>query len=163
MIYFVRTINIYVHDGRTFIGGCRGPTYAIYLDRYSEDSKIYEYCFWKAQNEWVDIYTDLYISLIYDYSKISEKLDAQSDYSKQLSCGSYFYQNKKATDLYEIDYKYRMFSDDFDLSEAIELAYEVYTNVCSANTRYNTNKVCSMYIDINNFIEYEKEFNRVQV
>jgi hypothetical protein len=150
------------HDGRTFIGGYRGPTYAIYLDNYSADNKIYEYYYWKSKHDWVDIYTDLYISQIYDYTKISEKLDVQSDYGKQLNCSSSLYQNTD-TGLYEIRYTYRMFSDDFDLSEATELAYEVYTNVCSTNVRYNTNKICGIYIDINNFIEYEKEYNQVQV
>lgn len=153
----------FCHDGKTFIGGYRGPTYAIYLNNYSADNKIYEYYYWKAKNEWVDIYTHLYRTQIYDYSKISEKLDEQSDYGKRLSCNSSLYQNKTDTGLYEIRYTYRMYNDDFDLSEATKLAYEVYTNVSSSNTRYNTNKICGIHIDINNFIDYEQEYKQVYV
>ena len=56
-------------------------------------------------------------------------------------------------------YTYKMATDDFDLSEATELAYDIYTNVDSANTEYNTNKICGINIDINNFIDCEKEYN----
>ena len=153
----------FCHDGRTFIGGYRGPTYTIYLDSYAENNKIYEYYYWKAKHEWVDIYTELYISQIYDYTKISEKLDAQTDYGKRLTCGSGWYKNMPDTGLNEIQFIYRMSTDYFDLSEATELAYEVYTNVCRANTEHNTNKICGINIDINNFTEYENEYNQVYV
>lgn len=151
------------HEGRTFTGGYRGPTYSIYLNSYSTDNKIYEYYYWKAKNEWVDIYTDLYTLMIYDYTQIGENLNSQTDNRKKLTCSSCLYQNSQDTGLYSINYSYRMYSDDFDLSEAIEFSYEVYTNVCSANGEYNTNMICGMYIDINNFTEYEKEYDSIYV
>ncbi|MBO4702290.1 MAG: hypothetical protein J5625_06490 [Lachnospiraceae bacterium] len=151
------------YDGRTFIGGYRGPMYSVYLDSFSPENKIYEYYYWKAKNEWVKIYTDLYISQIYDYTKISEKLDVNSDYVKRLNCWSNFYDSQPDIGLYEIDFTYSMFTDDFDLSEAVELAYEVYTNVRGANAEYNTNEICGMRIDINNFTGYNKEYNRIFV
>lgn len=151
------------YDGRTFIGGYRGPMYSVYLDSFSPENKIYEYYYWKAKNEWVKIYTDLYISQIYDYTKISEKLDENSDYRKRFNCWSNYYDSQPDIGLYEIDFTYSMFTDDFDLSEAAELAYEVYTNVRGANAEYNTNEICGMRIDINNFTGYNKEYNRIFV
>ena len=155
----------FTYDDRTFnfIGGYRGPTYSIYLDNYSPENKIYEYYYWKAKHDWGRIYPDLYISKIYDYTKISEKLEVNSDYYKQLICGSNYYQSQTDSGLYEIDYTYRMSTDDFDLTEATELAYEVYTEVRSANAEYNTNEICCMRVDISNFTEYDKEYNRISV
>lgn len=157
--------NLYfIREGRDFTGGYRGLTYAIYLDTYSPDNKIYEYYYWKFKNEWVDIYTDLYVSLIYDYTKINEKLSEHTDYRPQLICssGSNHYQND-TTDIYFINFKYRMWSEEFKPDEAIELAYEVYTNVRNANEEHNTYRIYGLSIDINNFTEYEKEYNTVNV
>lgn len=150
------------HEGRDFTGGYRGITYAIYLDTYSPDNKIYEYYYWKFKNEWVDIYTDLYVSLIYDYTKINEKLSEHTDYRPQLICSSGSYQNG-TTDINFINFKYRMWTEEFEPDEAIELAYEVYTNVRNANEEHNTYRIYGLSIDINNFTEYEKEYNTVNV
>ena len=116
----------------------------LYMIQTWRHTQIYEYYYWRAKNEWGDIYTDLYISQIYDYSKISEKLDEQSENGKQLS-GSSGYIKIKQIQVYEIRYTYRMFTDDIDLSEATALAYEVYMNVRSANARYKTNRI-SVYV-----------------
>lgn len=153
----------FTYEGRTVIGGYRGPMYSVYLDSFSPENKIYEYYYWNAKHEWGKIYTDLYNSQIYDYTKISEKLDVNSDYHKQLFCRSNYYQGRPDSGLFEIGFTYTMFTDDFDLSEATELAYEVYTNVRSANAEYNTNEICGMYIDISNFTEYYKEYNQIFV
>ena len=153
----------FTYEGRTVIGGYRGPTYSVYLDSFSPENKIYEYYYWNAKHEWGKIYTDLYNSQIYDYTKISEKLDVNSDYHKQLFCRSNYYQGRPDSGLFEIGFTYTMFTDDFDLSEATELAYEVYTNVRSANAEYNTNEIRGMYIDISNFTEYYKEYNQIFV
>ncbi len=157
--------SYFTHEGRTFTGGYRGPTYAIYLDTYSPDNKIYEYYYWKAKNEWVDIYSDLYTSLIYDYTAINEKLNEQTDYRTSLTCSSGIYQNINTGDtgLNSIDFTYRMGTEEFEPTEAIELAYEVYTNVCRANDENNTHKIYVMCLYITNFTEYEKEYNKVRV
>lgn len=157
--------NLYfICEGRDFTGGYRGPSYAIYLDTYSPDNKIYEYYYWKFRNEWVDIYFDLYVSLIYDYTKINEKLSEHTDYRPQLICSSssIHYQND-TPDINFINFKYRMWSEEFKPDEAIELAYEVYTNVRNANEEHNTYRIYGLSIDINNFTEYEKEYNKVNV
>lgn len=149
-------------EGRNFTGGYRGLSYAIYLDTYSPDNKIYEYYYFKYKNEWVDIYADLYIAAIYDYTKINEKLSEQTDNSIRLTCSPGTYQNKTA-DINFIDFKYRMWTEEFEPDEAIELAYEVYTNVRNANEEHNTHRIYGISIDINNFTEYEKEYNTVNV
>lgn len=149
----------FICEGRDFIGGYRGPSYAIYLDTYSPDNKIHEYYYWKPRNEWVNVYADLYISSIYDYTKISEKLSEHTDYSSQLICSSGYYQNGTA----DINFKYRMWTEEFKPDEAIELAYEVYTNVRNANEEYNTYRIYGISININNFTRYEKEYNTVNV
>ncbi|MDE6743044.1 MAG: hypothetical protein K2J95_04085, partial [Lachnospiraceae bacterium] len=51
---------------------------------------------------------------------------------------------------------------EFKPDEAIELAYEVYTNVRNANEENNTYRIYGLNIDINNFTEYEKEYNSVR-
>lgn len=154
-LYFIR-------EGRDFIGGYRGLSYAIYLDTYSPDNKIYEYYYWKSKNEWVDIYTDLYVSLIYDYTKINEKLSEHTDYRPQLICSSGSNQNG-TTDITFINFKYRMWTEEFKSDEAIELAYEVYTSVRNANEEHNIYGIHGLSIDINNFTRYEKEYNKVRV
>ena len=62
-----------------------------------------------------------------------------------------------------IDFTYRMWSEEFESDEAIELAYELYTDVRNANETYNTHKIYGIYIDIDNFTEYNKEYNKVNV
>lgn len=155
--------NYFLHEGRNFIGGYRGPSYAIYLDTYASDNKIYEYYYWEAKNEWVDIYNDLYVSLIYDYTKINEKLSEQTDSRPQLTCRHSIAYQIDGTKLNCINFKYRMWTEEFKPEEAIELAYEVYTNVRNANEEYNTDRIDGIYIYIDNFTEYEKEYNIVNV
>lgn len=148
----------FICEGRDFTGGYRGLSYAIYLDTYSPDNKIHEYYYWKARNEWVNVYTDLYESSIYDYTKISEKLSEHTDYNTQLICSSGSDQN--GTTIY---FKYRMWTEEFEPDEAIELAYEVYTSVRNANEEHNIYRIYGINIDINNFTEYYKEYNTVNV
>lgn len=152
----------FICEGRDLTGGYRGLSYAIYLDTYSPDNKIYEYYYWKFKNEWVNIYTDLYVSMIYDYTKINEKLSEQTDYRPQLLCRSASYQNG-TTEINFIDFKYRMWNEEFQPDEAIELAYEVYSNVRNANEEHNTYRIDGLNIDINNFTEYYKEYYTVNV
>lgn len=152
--------NLYfIREGRDFIGGYRGLSYTVYLDTYSPDNKIHEYYYWKPRNEWVNVYADLYISSIYDYTKISEKLSEHTDYNTQLICSSGYYQNGTT----DINFKYRMWTEEFKPDEAIELAYEVYTNVRNANKEHNIYGIHGLSIDINNFTRYEKEYNKVNV
>lgn len=148
----------FICEGRDFTGGYRGLTYAIYLDTYSPDNKIYEYYYWRSKNEWVDVYADLYESLLYDYTKINEKLSEHTDYRPRLICSSGSNQ-----DMNFIYFKYRMGSEEFEPDEAIQLAYEVYTNVRNANEEHNTYRIYGLNIDINNFTEYYKEYNTVYV
>lgn len=148
----------FICEGRDFTGGYRGLSYAIYLDTYSPDNKIHEYYYWMPRNEWVNVYVDLYISSIYDYTKISEKLSEHTDYRPQLICSSGSNQ-----DMNFIRFKYRMWSEEFEPDEAIQLAYEVYTNVRNANEEHNTYRIYGLDIDINNFTEYYKEYNKVRV
>lgn len=152
------------NEGRNFTGGYRGLTYSIYLDSYSPDNKIFEYYYWKSKNEWVDIYNDLYKLLIYDYTAVSEKVNNQTDSRSRLTCtaGMVYYMNFE-TGFNCIDFTYRMWSEEFESDEAIELAYELYTDVRNANETYNTHKIYGIYIDIDNFTEYNKEYNKVNV
>lgn len=148
----------FICEGRDLTGGYRGLSYAVYLDTYSPDNKIHEYYYWKARNEWVNVYTDLYESSIYDYTKISEKLSEHTDYNTQLICSSGSDQNGTT-----INFKYRMWTEEFEPDEAIELAYEVYTSVRNANEEHNIYRIYGINIDINNFTRYEKEYNKVNV
>lgn len=148
----------FICEGRDLTGGYRGLSYAVYLDTYSPDNKIHEYYYWKARNEWVNVYTDLYESSIYDYTKISEKLSEHTDYNTQLICSSGSDQNGTT-----INFKYRMWTEEFEPDEAIELAYEVYTSVRNANEEHNIYRIYGINIDINNFTRYEKEYNKVNI
>lgn len=161
----MRTYSEYyfLHEGRNFTGGYRGPSYAIYLDTYSPDNKIFEYYYWEAKNEWVDIYNDLYVSLIYDYTEINEKLSEQTDNRVRLNCSYGIVYQNTGTELNCIRFEYRMWTEEFKPEEAIELAYEVYTNVRNANEEYNTDRIDGLYIEIDNFTVYEKEYNIVGV
>lgn len=152
----------FINEGRNFIGGYRGISYAIYLDTYSPDNKIYEYYYWKSRNEWVDIYAELYISAIYDFTKINEKLSEQLESTTQLTCSCGAYQ-RNSTEIRNIEFKCRMWTEEFKPEEVIELAYEVYINVRNANEEYNTDRIYGINVDINNFTGYYKEYNTVRV
>lgn len=146
--------NYFDFAGKEFIGGYRGPSYSIYLNEYSPENKIYEYYYLKVYHEFVDIYSDLYALLIYDYTSISEKMVEEKDIKKTLTCTS---------NLDSLTYTYRMMTDDFDLTEAVELAYEVYVNVNEANSEYNTYMIDGLYVCINNYIDYNKDYQNIYV
>lgn len=157
-----KTDLYFIAERGNFIGGYRGISYAVYLDTYSPDNKIYEYYYWRRMNEYVDIYAELYRSAIYDYTKINEKLREQSQSTTQLtcSCGSHELNSRL---IWNIIFSYRMRTEEFEPEEAINLAYEVYTNVRNSNEEYNTDKIYGIQIYMDNFTRYEKEYNEVSV
>lgn len=149
-------------EGRNFIGGYRGISYAVYSDTYSPDNKIYEYYYWRRKNEWLDIYSELYRSAIYDYSKINEKLSEQSQSTTHLTCSCSTYE-RNSTVIRNIEFQFRMWTGEFKPEEAIELAYEVYTNVRNGNEEYNTDKISGIQFEMDNFSRYEQEYNKVSI
>lgn len=150
------------NDGREFLGGYRGITYSIYLNSYSNENKIYEYYYWKSKNQWLDVYSDLYNILIYDFTVVEDDVNSQTGTRYQLSCFLGTAHNTESG-LYQVNYNYHMWEDEFDPESAIENAYEVYTNVRTANEEYNTHRIVELYIHIYNFTSYNEEYQELYV
>lgn len=145
-------------SGNEFAGGYRSYPYSIYLDSYEPENKVYEGYFWRSKHQWVNIYSDMYTLLIYDYTAINEEsLNTNTDLG-QLICYSSFYDSTDSG-LRSVHFEYRMWSEEFEPDEAIALAYEVYTNIHNANIENNTYMIHALYIRMDNFTEYNKDYN----